>query len=70
MWGGGQGPGRITVRNGFSGRSSGNKKYDNIRYRIVKEMSGDLFTSPKEWSLAHCVATDMRMGSGIAVNFR
>jgi hypothetical protein len=47
----------------FPGRSSG-------KYRIVKEVDGDLFTAPKEWSLAHCVATDMRMGSGIAVGFR
>jgi len=39
-------------------------------YKIVKEVEGDLFTAPKEWSLAHCVATDMRMGSGIAVSFR
>jgi hypothetical protein len=36
----------------------------------VKEVDGDLFTAPKEYSLAHCVATDMRMGSGIAVSFR
>jgi len=42
----------------------------SMQYRIVKEVDGDLFTAPKEWSLAHCVATDMRMGSGIAVNFR
>jgi hypothetical protein len=36
----------------------------------VKEVTGDLFEAPKEFSLAHCVASDMRMGSGIAVNFR
>ncbi|PNF40938.1 O-acetyl-ADP-ribose deacetylase 1 [Cryptotermes secundus] len=47
------------------GKSRGNKKY-----KIVKEVDGDLFTAPKEYSLAHCVATDMRMGSGIAVSFR
>lgn len=41
-----------------------------MTYKIVKEVDGDLFDAPKECSLAHCVATDMRMGSGIAVNFR
>jgi len=41
-----------------------------MQHRIVTEVDGDLFTAPKECSLAHCVATDMRMGSGIAVSFR
>ncbi|KAJ9591095.1 hypothetical protein L9F63_002376, partial [Diploptera punctata] len=36
----------------------------------VKEVSGDLFAAPKDNSLAHCVAADMRMGSGIAVTFK
>lgn len=38
-------------------------------YKIV-EVDGNLFEAPKEYSLAHCVAADMRMGSGIAVTFR
>ena len=41
-----------------------------MEFKIVKEIDGDLFTAPTECSLAHCVATDMRMGSGIAVSFR
>ncbi|XP_047098827.1 transcription initiation factor TFIID subunit 1-like isoform X2 [Schistocerca piceifrons] len=38
--------------------------------QVVTETSGDLFTAPADYSLAHCVAEDMRMGSGIAVTFR
>lgn len=37
---------------------------------VVTEVFGDLFTAPSDCSLAHCVAEDMRMGSGIAVTFR
>ncbi|XP_069669249.1 uncharacterized protein [Periplaneta americana] len=51
------------------GRQEGRGR-DNTRYKIVTEVDGDLFTAPKEYSLAHCVATDLRMGSGIAVTFR
>ncbi|KAF2883990.1 hypothetical protein ILUMI_22188 [Ignelater luminosus] len=32
----------------------------------VKEIEGDLFAMSKEYSLAHCVAEDLNMGSGIA----
>jgi len=34
----------------------------------VKEIKGDLFTSPD--SLAHCVSKDLKMGAGIAVIFK
>jgi hypothetical protein len=50
----------------FSGGRGGSMK----NYKKIKEVDGDLFEAPKEYSLAHCVAADMRMGSGIAVNFR
>lgn len=33
-------------------------------------IKGDLFTAPKKYSLAHCIAVDAIMGAGIAVNFR
>lgn len=36
----------------------------------VKEITGDLFSAPKEYSLAHCVAEDLSMGAGIALSFR
>ncbi|XP_066991814.2 uncharacterized protein [Anabrus simplex] len=39
-------------------------------YKVVEETFGDLFMAPEDHSLAHCVAEDMRMGSGIAVTFR
>ncbi|XP_063700848.1 ADP-ribose glycohydrolase OARD1-like [Culicoides brevitarsis] len=34
------------------------------------DIEGDLFSCPKDSSLAHCVAADMRMGAGIAVKFK
>uniref|UniRef100_A0A1B6GF14 Macro domain-containing protein n=1 Tax=Cuerna arida TaxID=1464854 RepID=A0A1B6GF14_9HEMI len=48
--------------------------YNNNRNKylknIVQEVRGDLFSAPQEASLAHCVAKDFRMGSGIAVKFK
>lgn len=37
---------------------------------VFREIEGDLFSSPKTYSLAHCVAADLKMGAGIAVAFR
>lgn len=37
---------------------------------VLREIKGDLFTSPKTYSLAHCVSADLRMGAGIALAFR
>lgn len=36
----------------------------------VREIDGDLFAAPKDHSLAHCVASDLKMGAGIAVRFK
>ncbi|XP_055612432.1 ADP-ribose glycohydrolase OARD1-like isoform X2 [Uranotaenia lowii] len=36
----------------------------------VREIDGDLFAAPKDHSLAHCVAADLKMGAGIAVRFK
>lgn len=36
----------------------------------IKEISGDLFSANEKYSMAHCVAADMRLGKGIAVKFR
>ncbi|XP_062534331.1 ADP-ribose glycohydrolase OARD1-like isoform X1 [Armigeres subalbatus] len=36
----------------------------------VREIEGDLFAVPKDHSLAHCVAADLKMGGGIAVKFK
>jgi len=33
-------------------------------------IKGNLFTAPKTFSLAHCIAVDAYMGAGIAVDFR
>ncbi|XP_055376317.1 ADP-ribose glycohydrolase OARD1-like [Condylostylus longicornis] len=39
------------------------------KMRLV-EVSGDLFSCSTDFSLAHCVAADLRMGKGIAIKFR
>ena len=35
-----------------------------------EECQGDLFSCPKDMSLAHCISEDIRMGKGIAVIFK
>lgn len=37
---------------------------------FLEEINEDLFELPNEFSLAHCVAEDLRMGAGIAVTFK
>lgn len=37
---------------------------------VVTELHTDLFNCPPESSLAHCVSQDLKMGKGIAVEFR
>ncbi|PSN50753.1 hypothetical protein C0J52_01172 [Blattella germanica] len=54
-------------QNKITQKTGGNNKKN---YKKVQETSGDLFEAPTDYSLAHCVAEDLRMGSGIAVNFR
>ncbi|XP_031355947.1 uncharacterized protein LOC116180204 isoform X2 [Photinus pyralis] len=44
-------------------------KHSNVTYTKVVEIQEDLFNMSTEYSLAHCVAEDMNMGSGIAVRF-
>ncbi|XP_044312611.1 ADP-ribose glycohydrolase OARD1 isoform X1 [Drosophila rhopaloa] len=36
----------------------------------LSEVDGDLFSAPKDYSLAHCVGADLAMGAGIAVQFK
>lgn len=38
-----------------------------MKYNEVRK---DLFTVDKSYSLAHCIASDFRMGAGIAVKFQ
>lgn len=47
-----------------------NYRQSSVNYVKVKEIEGDLFAMANEYSLAHCVAEDLNMGSGIAVQFR
>ena len=37
---------------------------------ILREEQGNLFEAPREFSLAHCVSRDFKMGKGIALEFR
>lgn len=37
---------------------------------IYSEVKKDLFTVSKEWYLAHCIASDLKMSAGIAVQFQ
>lgn len=48
----------------------GRSNRENVRSSIIKEIEGDLFEASEDYSLAHCVGQDFRMGSGIAVEFR
>lgn len=36
----------------------------------LHELKGDLFACPADYSLAHCISADCRMGRGIAVQFK
>ncbi|KAK4872808.1 hypothetical protein RN001_014837 [Aquatica leii] len=45
------------------------KKFRESSFVKIKEIQEDLFNLPSTFSLAHCVAEDMSMGSGIAVQF-
>lgn len=48
----------------------GRNSRENVRSSVIKEIEGDLFEASDDYSLAHCVGQDFRMGSGIAVEFR
>ena len=36
----------------------------------LEEVSGDLFSAPSVFSFAHCVSADLKMGRGIAKEFK
>jgi len=36
----------------------------------IEEVNISLFDMPSEYSLGHCIAKDMRMSAGIAVDFK
>lgn len=44
--------------------------FNRMSKLVFRECEGDLFSSAKTYSLAHCVAADLKMGAGIAVAFR
>lgn len=72
---------RSSYRKSSRSRERADKYYDQFKekymrkdgsmdFKVVVEEFGDLFVAGKEYSLGHCVAEDMNMGSGIAVTFR
>lgn len=36
---------------------------------MIREIKGDLFESPSDFCLVHCVSSDLKMGAGIALEF-
>ncbi len=62
-------PNERNQRNAPIVRNNSDKFRRNVE-SVVREIEGDLFTASEEYSLAHCVATDFRMGAGIAVQFK
>ena len=48
-------------------KSDGSDGGTALQFSMVR---GDLFSCPGTASLAHCVSADMRMGKGIAVEFK
>lgn len=48
-------------------KSEGSGGTTLLKFSMVR---GDLFSCPGSASLAHCVSADMRMGKGIAVEFK
>jgi len=41
-----------------------------LYFSILEEIDQNLFELSDEFSLAHCVAEDLRMGAGIAIEFK
>ncbi|KAF0772441.1 putative serine/threonine-protein kinase isoform X1, partial [Aphis craccivora] len=46
------------------------KSINDVGEGMLEEIDEDLFKLSKDYSLAHCVAEDLRMGAGIAVDFK
>lgn len=45
-------------------------KKTNVEVKKVIEVNNDLFDMPEDYSLAHCVSSDLRLGKGIALEFK
>ena len=50
--------------------SSSASPSDTRRTVVVVEIKGDLFSAPPPSALCHCISVDVRMGKGIAVEFK
>lgn len=42
---------------------------DSVKNELVTKIEGDLFKAPEEFSLVHCVSSDLHMNAGIAKEF-
>ena len=56
----------------LQGNSSNGKSESSLddSSLVVNEIKGDLFSSADNVSLCHCISRDVRMGKGIAVEFK
>ncbi|KAJ8940741.1 hypothetical protein NQ318_005492 [Aromia moschata] len=58
--------GELSFEEFMSLHSNGQK----ARYGVTREEPRDLFQTPADFCLAHCVAADLRMSRGIALTFK
>ncbi|KAJ8941740.1 hypothetical protein NQ318_023337 [Aromia moschata] len=58
--------GKLSFEEFMSLHSNGQK----ARYGVTREEPRDLFQTPADFCLAHCVAADLRMSRGIALTFK
>lgn len=61
---------RAKRRPGRPRRNAEEERQQNVDSRWLEEITGDVFNAPPDYSLAHCVAEDLKMGAGIAVDFK
>ncbi|XP_060866248.1 uncharacterized protein LOC132941983 [Metopolophium dirhodum] len=61
---------RANYRNSIDLHGDTRKSITDYGEGVLEEIDENIFNLSKEYSLAHCVAEDLRMGAGIAVDFK
>ncbi|XP_001946380.2 uncharacterized protein LOC100162846 isoform X2 [Acyrthosiphon pisum] len=61
---------KASYRNSIDLHKDTHKSITDYGEGILEEIDENIFKLSKEYSLAHCVAEDLRMGAGIAVDFK
>ena len=69
---GGFGPPSKSWNKSSSSNGNGPKKSSRrtSEMSLIHKVEGDLFTASSEYSLAHCIAKDFCMGTGIVIHFK